>query len=258
MPAVTRASELSSWVRDARQRTFDLVVDLADEQLFGPLLAIINPLIWEIGHVAWFQERWVLRGIAGRPPIRPDGDALYDSAAVAHDTRWSLPLPSRADTLAYMREVRDGVLERLEAGELSAEEDYFVRLSVFHEDMHDEAFTYTRQTLGYPAPRFSERPDTESLDAGTGHPLPGDVEVPGGVFHLGARKQDQSFVFDNEKWAHPVTLQPFAIARAPVTQAGVPGLRRRRRLRDRRFLERGRLDMARDGRREPSRLLEAR
>src|SRR5262249_26257610 len=46
----------------------------------------------------------------------------------------------------------------------------------------------------------------------------GDVIVPGGTFLLGATP-DEPFVFDNEKWAHPVKLAPFAIARAPVTQA---------------------------------------
>src|SRR5439155_1244174 len=35
----------------------------------------------------------------------------------------------------------------------------------------------------------------------------------------GASRSDESFVFDNEKWAHPAELKPFAIARAPVTQA---------------------------------------
>ena len=100
-------------IPEARQRTFDLVADLSDEQLLGPRLAIVNPLLWEIGHVAWFQEQWVLRHGLGEPPIRADGDALYDSSAVAHDTRWDLPLPSRAETLAYMREVRDRVLDRL-------------------------------------------------------------------------------------------------------------------------------------------------
>src|SRR5947209_4082125 len=138
----TSPLQLAKWVEDARQRTFQLVEDLSDEQLMGPRLAIVNPLLWEIGHQAWFQEKWVLRHADGRPPIRPDADALYDSAAVAHDTRWDLPLPSREETLRYMTAVRDRVIERLREKEPNREETYFVLLSVFHEDMHTEAITY--------------------------------------------------------------------------------------------------------------------
>ncbi len=214
--------DLSAWVCDARDRTLALVADLTDEQLLGPRLPIVNPLLWEIGHVAWFQERWVLRHAAGLPPIRADGDALYDSSAVPHDSRWDLPLPSRAETLAYLREVRDRVLACLAEWTPDAPELYFVRLAVFHEDMHDEAFTYTRQTHGYPAPRAAwagTPPTAGHAGVEPGGPLPGDVEVPGGTFLLGALPGSEPFVFDNEKWAHPVEVRPFAIARAPVTQA---------------------------------------
>src|SRR5215469_3764099 len=83
-------ADLAAWVRDARARTFDLVAELSDEQLMGPRLAIVNPLLWEIGHVAWFQEKWALRHAAGRAPVRSGVDSLYDSAAIAHDTRWDL------------------------------------------------------------------------------------------------------------------------------------------------------------------------
>jgi gamma-glutamyl hercynylcysteine S-oxide synthase len=141
-------ADLAAWVQDARARTLDLVSDLSDEELMGPRLAIVNPLLWEIGHVAWFQERWALRHAAGRPPIRPQADSLYDSAAIAHDTRWDLLLPSRQDTLAYLTAVRDAVLERIESAHLSSDDRYFIQLGVFHEDMHNEAFTYTRQTHG--------------------------------------------------------------------------------------------------------------
>ena len=215
-PFVTPA-ELAEWVRDARQRTMDLVADLGDGQLMGPRMSIINPLIWEIGHMAWFQEKWVLRGVCGEPPIRRDGDALYDSSAVPHDTRWDLPLPSRDETLAYMRAVRDRVTEKLRRDEPSEPLLYHIIYSVFHEDMHAEAFTYTRQTLSYPAPRRLAAGETRA-DARGGGALPGDVVVPGGTLMLGAAP-DEPFVFDNEKWAHPVEVKPFAIARAPVTQA---------------------------------------
>jgi len=209
-------AELERAVVDARRRTLDLVADLGDDQLRGPRLAIVNPLLWEIGHVAWFQELWVLRHALREEPIRADGDALWDSSAIAHDTRWDLPLPPRRETLRYMSEVRDRVRSRLRRADLPEALAYFTRYTTFHEDMHDEAFTYTRQTLGYPAPPLSEGSEASNdSDAGA---WPGDVRVPGGEFVLGAR-EDEPFVFDNEKWAHPVMLQPFAIGRAPVTQS---------------------------------------
>jgi iron(II)-dependent oxidoreductase len=210
--------ELAAWVRDARERTLDLVADLGDEQIMGPRLATLNPLRWEIAHVAWFQEKWVLRHAGGLPPIRQDADALYDSMAVPHDVRWDLPLFSREETLAYLREVRDRILARLRDRTPTEEERYFLLLSVFHEDMHAEAFTYTRQTLGYAPPRFSDRLQASGGAVPEGGPLPGDVPVPGGAFTLGATGEEP-FVFDNEKWAHPVRVEPFSIARAPVTQA---------------------------------------
>jgi len=224
-PAVT-VTELAEYVRDARQRTFDVVADLTDEQLIGPRIPIINPLLWEIGHMAWFQEKWVLRGVCGESPMRDDGDALYDSSAVPHDTRWELPLPSREATLQYMRAVRDRVLEKLQENGPNDALLYHVLYSVFHEDMHTEAFTYTRQTLAYPAPRLLTaaesqvrgKPAARTPHAVAGGPLRGDVDVPGGTLMLGA-SPDEPFVFDNEKWAHPVEVRPFAIARAPVTQA---------------------------------------
>jgi iron(II)-dependent oxidoreductase len=211
-PAPANA-ELAAWVRDARTRTLELVADLSDEQLLGPRLAIVNPPLWEIGHVAWFQERWALRR-AGEPPVHPGADSLYDSAAIAHDIRWDLALPSRQKTLAYLMAVRDAVLERIEAGHLSDSDRYFLQLGVFHEDMHNEAFTYTRQTHGYCAPR-SSRPPTVASQVG---PLRGDAEIPGGRFLFGATR-GEPFVFDNEKWSHPVEIHPFAIARAAVTQS---------------------------------------
>src|SRR5438093_1621292 len=154
-PLVPDTSQLAAWVTDARDRTLELVGDLTDEQMFGPLLPIVNPLWWEIGHVAWFQERWVLRRSPQRPSLYATADALYDSAQVPHDDRWTLPLPSRAETLDYLKRVRDQVLVQLRSGEVTEEDLYFNRLAVFHEDMHTEAFTYTRQTLGYPLPRIS-------------------------------------------------------------------------------------------------------
>ena len=199
------AAELIRELRAARERTRRMVDDLAGERELGPKLAIVNPPRWEVGHVGWFQEFWALRhGDEGRPSILPNADALYNSATVAHDARWDLPLPSFSETLAYREAVLERVVENLQRG---TADPYFVELAVRHEEMHAEAFHYTRQTLGYPAPAFSVRTGEE-----------GDADLPGGRFMLGAPR-DQGFAFDNEKWSHPVVLEQFRIARRPVSNA---------------------------------------
>ena len=209
---MTSTDALIADLEDARARTFELVADLSDDQLLGPRLSIVNPMLWEIGHVAWFQEYWVLRHALGEPPILANADALYDSSAIPHDVRWDLPLPSRAATVEYLHEVLRRVVDRVRRG-VAPPVTYFLQLSLAHEDMHDEAFTYTRQTLGYPAPPPTGAP--VALERGA---LPGDVEVPGGRFLIGAPKAAAAFLHDNEKWQHEVELKPFRIARAPVTQ----------------------------------------
>jgi iron(II)-dependent oxidoreductase len=202
---------------DARARTLELLRDLDQAQLIGPKLPIVNPMQWEIGHVAWFYEYFILRRLYDYAPLLANGDSLYDSIKIAHDTRWDLPLLSLEATLAYMERVHAALIERLD-GTMASEQDSFIyQFATFHEDMHDEAFLWTRQTLAYGAPKLGLAAQGRPADADSG-PLPGDVEIPGGTFLLGSPK-DAPFLFDNEKWAHPVTVAPFSIARAPVTNA---------------------------------------
>ena len=211
-------ADLAAMMRDARARTLELVAGLDAQQLMGPRLPIVNPMLWEIGHVAWFHEHFIEQRFHGAAPLDPGAHALYDSIAVHHEQRWDLPLPTLDATLGYMQRVQDAVLERLHGDLASADLSYLCQFTSFHEDMHGEAFTWTRQTLGYPTPDFAAaRSPGPPADAGAG-PLGGDVEVPGGVFLLGA-PGDAPFVFDNEKWCHRVEVAPFRIARAPVTNA---------------------------------------
>ena len=197
---------------DARTRTLALLAGLSDAELMGPKSPLLNPLRWEAGHLAWFHEYWILRQLDRRAPLVADTDKLYDSTRIAHDTRWDLPLLSMPDTLAYLSAVHLALVERLATRALTERDAYFYQLTIFHEDMHTEAFLYMRQTLGYPAPKLPGCNPT-FYDAG---PWPGDVAIAGGALQLGATPND-GFVFDNEKWAHPVTVAPFRIARAPVT-----------------------------------------
>lgn len=206
---------LSRMLRQAHDRTLAYARDLSGDQLLGPKLAIVNPPLWEIGHVGWFQEYWCLRHRPGAAPgssLTENADALYDSATVAHDTRWTLPLPGLDATLQYLGRVLEAVMERLEREGSTGHLRYFIQLAAFHEEMHCEAFTYTRQTLGYKAPR-----DTDTVRHDGAGSWVGDAEISGGGFSLGAGSEEGGFVFDNEKWAHPVKVAPFRISRAAVT-----------------------------------------
>src|SRR5215471_10913823 len=208
-------ANLNDALIEARSRTFELVADLSDQQMLGPHLDIVNPPLWEIGHVAWFQEKWTLRHLRQLKPLLEGVDSLYDSAAISHDTRWDLALPARDKTLGYMRQVLADVISGIEGVTLDQNQEYFHLLPLYHEYMHSEALTYTRQTLGYPAPELRVAQSNDPTDAG---PLIGDAEVSGGRFYLGAL-QDESFVFDNEKWAYAVDIAPFKISRAAVSNA---------------------------------------
>ncbi|MEM9682669.1 MAG: selenoneine synthase SenA [Pseudomonadota bacterium] len=217
MTAQVNTDTLIDNMRSARQRTLELIDGLTQEQLIGPKLAIVNPMLWEIGHVAWFYEEFILRREYGASPLLDRGDALYDSISIAHDTRWDLPLYTLDEILDYMARVLDTTAGRLKPGLATERDSFLYQFTVFHEDMHDEAFTWARQTLAYPTPTIEPDGPRANHASVTGG-LDGDVNIPGGTFALGS-PPEAPFLFDNEKWSHPVTVAPFRMARAPVTNA---------------------------------------
>jgi gamma-glutamyl hercynylcysteine S-oxide synthase len=209
------AASLRAWLLDARNHTRALTDDLEGAHELGPRLGIVNPPLWELGHIAWFQEYWCLRfrnGQAPRPSMIENADALYDSAIVAHGTRWDLPLLSWRDMRGYQDEVLRRVLETLAQAKLDEQRAYCALLCVFHEDMHAEALCYTRQTLGHARVDFASECTAHAAAAA------GDAHFPGGRFTLGAVRGG-GFVFDNERWASEVELAAFELARTPVSYA---------------------------------------
>lgn len=209
-----RASLVAA-IGDAHATTRRLCDQLDDEQLLGPKLEVVNPPLWELGHVAWFYERWVIRHALAAPPVLDAADSLYDSMTIDHKIRWDLVLPDRQRAYGYADAVRERVVEALEAHPEDPRLGYHAFYALLHEDMHNEAFAYSRQTLGWPAPQLAAAllPSPPAATGGSG-----DAELAGGSFRLGA-EPDAPFVFDNEKWAHEVMVAPFAIARTPVTEA---------------------------------------
>jgi iron(II)-dependent oxidoreductase len=209
-----RAEELVDALRDARRVELGLLDGLSDDQMLGTRAHFLEPPIWEMGHVGWFQEYWIERHLHGAPSLMSGADGIYDSFNVSYTRRWSHRYPSQKETLEYISKILGRSEARLGSGTVSGEQAYFYTLVTHHEDMHAENLTLIRQTLGYgrPAVARAHAPDPPAelvarLD---------DVKVAGGRFVLGA-SPDEPFVFDNEKWAHPVEVAPFRIAATAVT-----------------------------------------
>lgn len=215
MTAPVSSDHLIDILGSARQRTLDLVEGLSPEQMMGQKLPTLNPMVWEIGHVGWFYEHFILRKEYGGAPRLERGDKLYDSIAIPHETRWDLPIYSQAEILDYLEEVHDALIARLPSGEASERDSFLYQFTVFHEDMHTEAYCWARQTHGYPTPTFT---DGAAAAGVTGPALEGDADIPGGKLMLGSAP-DMPFLFDNEKWAHEVRVGPFRMAKTPVTNA---------------------------------------
>ena len=209
-------------MQDARNYTIRLLDEFATrtdgasvdgvrspDPLHLPCLSIINPPLWELGHVAWFTEYWCQRYRSATTPPRParlpDADRWYDSRHVPHDSRWLLDLPDWAATRRYLEATLDGALDTLRNLPETEPALYFHRLALFHEDMHDEAFRYTRQTLAWRA-----ADGLSKLSPAV------DIELAAGEFMMGSPPSGKGFVFDNEKWAYPQRIDCFAISSTPV------------------------------------------
>src|SRR3954471_10059389 len=105
-------AELAAALRDSRATTLERTLDRDDEAWRVPERAGINPVAWELGHIAWFAEFWILRGphrddangrmVAARPPATAGPDAIFDSALLAHADRWHVDLPARAELVARL------------------------------------------------------------------------------------------------------------------------------------------------------------
>jgi iron(II)-dependent oxidoreductase len=217
--------ELAAALRDSRARTWSLVGDLDDARWQVPRGAGLNPIAWELAHIAWFAEFWTLRGPhrvgadgivqASRPPRHAGPDAHLDSARLAHAARRDIAWPSRSDIAAMLDAQLDACLSALPRrdgdGDADVDADtalYFHRLALFHEDMHAEAFVWLRAALGYPAPAAAALPRWPA-----GEP----VRLRAGAVRVGWPGDRAGFAFDNELAGRALVLAEIEIDPVPVT-----------------------------------------
>jgi iron(II)-dependent oxidoreductase len=216
-PRTLSGDALAAALRDSRARTRALVDDLSDAQWMVPRQPGLNPVAWELAHIAWFGEFWILRGPhrvgadgrvhAARPSRHADADALFDSSRLPHDARWDIALPRRDEVFARLDQQLEACLEALPAGD-DDEALYFHRLALFHEDMHGEAFAWLRSTLALPAPVGMALPAV---------PPRHGLAVAGGRVRIGWPPGRRGFAFDNERPGRELQLADFEIDSAPVS-----------------------------------------
>jgi iron(II)-dependent oxidoreductase len=236
-----RRALLAARLTHARRRTLDLIEPLSDDALNRQYNTLMGPLVWDLGHIARFEERWLLGTGAeregdgleegrpaegGRAKIGPTGAAegeglgIYDAVLNPRALRGDLALPDRSGALAQLRAVRERSLARLAEDTLDPAdplrlEGFVYNLVAQHEAQHQETML---QALGLlpdlryePAFRESPRPATYAPDAD-------QVVVPAGPFPLGSERTP--LAYDNEQPLHWVELESFAIEVAPVSNAG--------------------------------------
>ncbi len=208
---------LSLALMDSRNHTLRWVAAfehaLGGSELVVPQQGDLSPPLWELGHLGWFQERWIARNVqrqrgarcdptqARLPSILSAADRCFDPAEVTHAMRWSMDLPDVQATRQYLVDTLETTLELLEA---TPEDDddalYFYRLALFHEDLRGELFAQMSQTLGIESGLLGSPTALNARNA---------LLFPATRWPMGC--EPGGFVFDNEKWVHEVEVPEFEI-----------------------------------------------
>ena len=198
-------TELAAVLEHARKRTEALLEPLDDEQLTRQVSPLQSPLVWDLAHIGYFEELWLLRNGNGRAAALVELDDLYDSFAHDRAERDTLPILSPEEARAYVGDVREQVLERLP--EL-ARNDFLVGMVAQHELQHGETMAQTLALAGLPGPPPHGPPEVEAS---------GDVLVEAGPFTLGS--DDTAGPTTTNGPSIVVELPAFRIDRALVTNA---------------------------------------
>jgi iron(II)-dependent oxidoreductase len=218
-----RAAEIRQRFERIRERTLALVAPLEWATLRKQHTPILSPMVWDLGHIANFEELWLVQRAAGKTPLVDDYGPMFDAMLNPRKDRERLPLPDQRTLFHYMGRVREAAMETLDRWARSDPEggsdgDRLLRggfafeLIAEHEEQHQETILQALQLLEDPpyVPALSR-----ATPPRTGEPLAEMVEVEAGPFVLGT--DDDGFAYDNERRAHRVDLPTFWIDTTPVT-----------------------------------------
>ena len=202
---------LAAALTEGRERTLALVAPLSDADVESQHIEIMSPLVWDLAHIAAYEDLWLVHRVAGEPLSHPELAAMYDAFETPRAVRGDLPLLDRAQANESLAKVRERVLASLDP----AGDGLLHEMVLRHEQQHGEtmlqAIELTRLTPAPAVPRAARPP------AAGGHTGLEWVTVPGGPFELGA--DDRGFAYDNERPRHRTDVREFRIGRTPITNA---------------------------------------
>ncbi len=204
--------ELARHLDDARSRSLALLEPLPDAELLRQHSPLMSPLVWDLAHVANFEDLWLVRALGGEA-VGVAYDHLYDAFANPRADRPSLPLLEPDGARRYLNEVRVRTLAGLEGARLDGDEPlldagYVYRMVVQHEHQHDETMLATLQLMA--SPGYRPAVVAPAPASGAAEPEgPAEVVVAGGAFTMGT--DTDPWAYDNERSAHVVDLPAFAI-----------------------------------------------
>jgi iron(II)-dependent oxidoreductase len=203
---------------EARARTLLLVAPLSDEDLHAQHDPLMSPILWDLGHIAHFEELWLTRNLDG--PIEfVEMPGLYNPFEHPRSTRGALALPGLEECRDIMDEIRGRVLARLVSADFDPahpllRDGFVYQMVLQHEYQHNETILQTLQ-LKQGAP-YTPLMRVAPPEAPGSAVRPGEmVRFPGGRVEIGTH--DRSAAYDNERPAHAVEVAPFRIDAHPVT-----------------------------------------
>lgn len=192
-------------LEEARERTLALVSHLDDEQLEQVHSPIMSPLVWDLAHIAAYEDLWLGHRLAGLELLRSELADRYDAFETPRAMRSQVPLLGAQEARAYMAAVRARVAEAL--AEQGVGDGLVGELVVRHELQHTETM---RQTLALAGLLPAGEPALAEMRS-----APGWLELPAGPFAIGA--DGSGFAYDNERPRHLLEVPAFRIARLPVS-----------------------------------------
>jgi len=200
-------TSLGEALQDARARTLALVSPFRHAELERVHHPLMSPLDWDLGHIAAYEDLWLVHRHGGEPLLRGDLADLYDAFETPRAERGEIDFLRGQDVFDYIAEVRErslDVLDRVGPGDGTLFE-----MVIRHEAQHNETM---RQTLF-----LGDLPGGTPGPAGGAAPREGWIDIPAGPFAMGAA--EHGFAFDNERPRHAVGVGAVRIARHPVTNA---------------------------------------